>query len=73
MKKDVAERFVEVIKNLINCNYKSITEFAIDVGIARSTVSCWLTYKRKVSVDSIDQLADRLDITTDELLGRNSG
>ena len=67
---NIKEKFAEKLNELMrekNLNGKSLSE---KTNIPRTTISSWITMKKKISIDYLCIIADFFGVSTDFLLGK---
>lgn len=55
--------------NLLARNYKSVTDFADELGLSRQTVGFWLNGDRVPDADSLITISEKMNVSVDWLLG----
>ncbi|RKI37296.1 helix-turn-helix domain-containing protein [bacterium D16-51] len=70
--KDMEVIVMNQIKELLNMKNIQQKELASHLGISQNTLSQYLNKKRKMSLETISQIADFLEVTVDYLIG-NAG
>ena len=63
------EEIVSLIQNMIEEKHMSMSEFARQVGIAKSTMSRYFNRTREFPLNKADDFAKALDISPEYLLG----
>ena len=70
MENIIKERFWNILPiKMKAAGIKSI-DLANAIGLSKSTISCWIHRKAFPEMDNIQKIANVLNCTTDELLGR---
>lgn len=63
------KKFTEILKDFIEENYLSRTEFAAKINVKPSQVTEWLKGKAKPGYDSLKAMAKAFNISADYFLG----
>ena len=67
---NIKEIFAEKLNELMDENKLKGKSLSEKTGIPRTTISSWLTMKKKISIDYLCLVADFFGVTTEYLLGR---
>lgn len=62
--------FQNILSDILQEYHYSQTEFAKIIGVKQSQISEWLKGKAKPSYDTLKSISEKLNISTDYLLGR---
>lgn len=67
---NIKEKFAEKLNELMKEKSLNGKELSILTGIPRTTISSWVSKKKKISIDYLCILSDFFSVSTDYLLDR---
>ena len=68
---NIKERFWNILPVKMKASGIKAVDLAQAIGMSKSIVSCWMHRKAFPEMDNIQKIANVLNCTTDELLGRD--
>lgn len=65
---DVNKTFARNLKNLMDSQNMTYTQLANHIGVSRSTVSMWMSYKSFPRTEMLDRIANYFNVPVESLL-----